>query len=62
MYVFGFRGSLKALVESHLSQAFAADFARLLVSFIYFLIMSSSFLLSMDLEVCETVIGSCFNL
>jgi len=32
---------LKPLVESHLSQALLSDFNGLLVSFVYFLIMSN---------------------
>jgi len=40
VYVFGFRGDLKPLVEDHLNQAFLLDFARLLISFVYFLILS----------------------
>jgi len=40
VYLFGFQGRLKPLVESHLNQAFLSIFARLLVSFVYFLIMS----------------------
>jgi len=43
VYVFGFQGGLKPLVKGHLSHPFLLDFARLLVSFVYFLIMSEKF-------------------
>jgi len=52
VYVFGFRADLKQLVEGHPNEAFPSDFIGLLVSF----------LLCRHLVVCESVVGSCFNL
>ena len=40
VYVFSFRDDLKPLIEIHLSEAFRSGFAKLLVNFVYFLIMS----------------------